>query len=200
MIFSVMLLIIGAILFIFLFWKKLREDYPANYIFTTAIYSLLGLFLFDLVFSRYLHSWWFYGTILGSVLGLLIGVLRYKLRFYETYEAFVVGILPLSSFVMLSDAVSVRSLASFIYFVFIVILMGLFYTFDKHYKKFSWYKSGRIGFSGLTISGIFFLVRAIVASFFPYVLSFTGKLESIISGIVAFTFFLLVFSLSRQKI
>lgn len=196
---SILFNILGIFLYLFLFWKKLREDYPANQIFSTGLFSLLGLAIFLFIFNKYLHPWWMYGGVLGMIVGLSLGIIKNKLRFYETYEAFVVSILPMLSFTFLIDSVGARSLFSFGYFIFIVILMGLAYFFDRHYKKFTWYRSGRIGFTGLTISGLFFLIRAIFASFFPFMISFTGKYEVIVSGIFAFTFFLLVFNLARQR-
>lgn len=199
MFFSIIFNALGVLLFLFLLWKKLREDYPSNQIFTVGIFSLLGLLIFNIPSNSFIPEWWFFATFAGSFLGLLIGVLKYKLRFYETYEAYVASILPITSFMFLVDSVRVRSIVSFIYFVFTVVLMGVFYIFDKHYKKFTWYRSGRIGFTGLSVTGIFFLVRAVVASFFSFVISFVDKFESIVSGIIAFIFFLLVFNLARQK-
>jgi hypothetical protein len=80
-----------------------------------------------------------------------------------------------------------------------LILIVTFYFFETKYKNFSWYKSGKVGFSGLAVLGIFFLVRALVALSFSFVLSFAGKFESVFSGITAFLFFLGVFNLARQK-
>ncbi|KKT33345.1 MAG: hypothetical protein UW21_C0012G0005 [Candidatus Woesebacteria bacterium GW2011_GWB1_44_11b] len=54
-----------------------------------------------------------------------------------------------------------------------------------------------MGFSGLLVAGLFFLIRAGVATAFPTVLSFVGGVEGTVSGIVAFAFFLGLYNLSR---
>ena len=47
--------------------------------------------------------------------------------------------------------------------------------------------------------GAFFLARAVVAMVLPFMLSFSGKYEVFLSGIVAFFSFMGVFNLARQK-
>lgn len=198
MIFYIFANLLGIISFLFIFWRKLREDYPGHQIFTSAFYILAGMVIGALLAQRFFGPWWFWSAFAGTLLGLGISQLRFRFRFFENFEALVLGLLPWMSFYYLSDSIKTSSVFSFGAFVFVVGLIGLYYYFDKHYKTFSWYRSGRIGFSGLTVAGTFFLARALFASIFPFVISFVSSYEVILSAVTAFTFFLLTFNLARQ--
>lgn len=199
MLFSVASSLLGIVIFLFIFWNKQREDYPSGEIFSTSFYILLGIGLGYILSRNFFAPWWFWAGLVGMAAGLGLGLLRFRFRFFETFEALVIGILPWLSLVFLSDSISSSSIFSFAAFVVIVGLMALYHFLDRHYKSFSWYRSGRIGFSGLTVAGVFFLIRGVVASFFPFVLSFVVSVEAILSGVTAFTLFLLTFNLARQE-
>lgn len=188
-----------VITFLYIFWRRLKEDYSASSIFTTSLYVLLGILVGLIVSRKFLPSWWFWLSFSGTGLGLALGIFRFHLRFFETLEACTIGFLPGLSLIFLNDSIKTSSVVSFVSFVVIAALIALFYFFDRHYKDFSWYKSGRIGFAGLSTLGIFFLVRATIAILFPFVISFVSKYEeALISGITAFIFFLLIYNLSRE--
>jgi hypothetical protein len=178
---------------------RLREDYVSGMIFTTAFYILVGVFAGILVSFYFLTPWWFWLSVSGFLLGLGAGVLRFKLRFFETLDALTPGALFWLSMHYIENAISGSNLASLIAFGFLILLMVLFYVLDSRYKRLSWYKSGRIGFAGLTVLGTFFLTRAVVAATFPFVLSFVGTADIIMSSVFAFFAFLSVFNLARQQ-
>src|SRR4030042_6518724 len=198
MLFTVFANCVGVFLFLFIFWNKQREDYPSAEIFSTAFFVLAGIGLGAFVAFKFFPGWWFWTETLGALLGLGLGILRHKFRFFESFEALVIGLFPWLSLLYLTDSISYSSIFSFVAFVGVVALMGLYHFLDKHYKGFSWYRSGRVGFSGLTIAGLLFLLRAAVASFVPFVISFVLSYEAILSGIAAFVLFLLTFNLARQ--
>jgi len=77
-----------------------------------------------------------------------------------------------------------------------MLIIGLFYFLETKYKKISWYRSGRVGFSGLTTAAIFFLLRAAISPFYPNLLTFSGSFEYLFSGLVAFILFFLVYNLA----
>lgn len=189
----------GILVFLFIFWKRLREDYTVGQIFTTGLYMITGIFSAVIISTRFLGPWWFWLSFAGAALGLVLGVLKFKLRFFETFEAGVAATLPWLGVVFLSDSIEKSNLTSFIGFIIIILLIVLFYFLDVHYKKFAWYKSGRVGFTGLTTLGLLLLLRAAVAPIMPDMLSFSGKYEAIISGMLAFVSFLLVFNLARTR-
>lgn len=191
--------LLGILIFLFLFWKRLKEDYIANQIFSTASLILIGIILANLIAKSFFPDWWFWLDFAGILLGLSLAFFRYGLRFFETSDAAVISLLPWLGLIFLADSIGNSDLTSLIGSLIILALSLLYFFFDTHYKKFSWYKSGRVGFSGFSILGIFFLIRAAVAVAFPAVLSFSSNYESLLSGITAFISFLLVFNLAQQK-
>lgn len=191
--------VFGIILFLFIFWKKLKEDYLSDNIFFTAFYSLIGLFFGGLLSLKLFPEWWFWEVTVFSFLGLIIGILRFKLRVYEVVEAYIIAVLPWFSLFFLTDSIVNSSIYSFLGFSFLTLLVGFYYFLDTHYKNFAWYLSGRVGFSGLSVLGVFFLARAALAPISADVLSLAGKLDSIVSGIFAFVVFLLIYNLAKTS-
>ncbi len=199
MIVNIIFNIVGVLLFFFLFWKKLKEDYGSESIFTFAVFIAVGIGVFSFVSLKLLPQWWFWVNCLGATLGFTLGMLKFKFRFFESLEATTIGLLPWLSFIFLQDAISHMSPSSLIAFIVLLLVIAFYAFLDAHYKKLTWYKSGKVGFSGLMTLGLFFLIRTAVAAGFPSMLSFLGPIDSIISGVIAFTSFLLVFNLSRQQ-
>lgn len=190
--------LLGVSLFLFLFWKRTKEDYPANQIFTSSLYMLLGIGLGVVLANKFSPIFWFWFSFLGATLGMFVSVLRYKLKIYEIIEASWAAAMPWLALGLLHDSVSSSSLASFLAFFSVVCLYVLFAFLDANYKNFTWYRSGRVGFAGLSTLGIFFLLRALFAPFFPFVISFVNY-DAIFSGIMAFIIFLALARLSRMK-
>ncbi len=192
--------VFGYLISTFLLWKRLKEDYSSQQIFNTAFYILIGLLVFYFAGSKLIYPYWFWFSLVGMILGLSLGIYRFHLKAYETIEANISGLLIWLALIFLTDSVMNSSLFSFGGFATVTAITGIYYFLDSHYHNFTWYKSGKIGFSGLATAGIFFLVRAIIAGIYPYVLSFSGKYEVYLSAIASFIFFLLTYNLSRIKI
>lgn len=190
--------LIGLFIFLFLFWKRLKEDYLPNQIFSTFFYILFFMLLTYFLSSSFLSSWWFWLTYAGFVAGLIIGIIRFKLKFFETYEAAFLGFLISFSLYLLGDSIRNLNIVSFIGFVIVIILVGLFQFIDMSYKNISWYKSGKVGFTGLVLTILLFLVRAIVYLFYPNVLSILPNLEIYFSLVSALIFLVLTYNLSRS--
>lgn len=190
---------LGIILFLFIFWKKLREDYSSEIIFQTAMTSLVGLGL-GLALSRLiLPAWFFWFGFLGAVAGLSLMLARFKLKFFETFEGFILASIPVVTLMFFHDSISHSSLYSFLAFVACLILIFLAYWVDLNYKSFTWYKSGKIGFTGLFIASFFFLTRTVIAIIRLPVVSLVGKLEPVVSGIVALATLGLLIKLGRKQ-
>lgn len=194
----IILNIVGLIIFLFIFWKRLKEDYLPNQIFSTFFSILFFMLLTYFVSINLLPTWWFWCTFLGFILGLIIGILRFKLKFYETFEAAFLGFLICFSLYFLGDSVKNLNIISFAGFVISVILIGIFQYIDLHYKNYSWYKSGKVGFTGLILSAIFFLVRVLTYNFFPNTLSLVNIYEIYLSSVSSFIFVALTYNLSRS--
>lgn len=191
MIISLGLNAVGVILFLFLVWRRLKEDYSREIVFGVAFLVLLGILAGYLVSIRFFPAWFFWFEAFGALLGFSLGIFKYDLRFFETFEAVFFALLPWLLILFVRNAILIS--------VFILSLILLFTFLDNKYKSFSWYRSGRIGLSGLLTAGVFFVARAAIATFFPSVVSFAGRSEVILSGISAFTIFLLVYNLARSE-
>ena len=156
---------------------------------------MTGTFLSLKFFPRY----FLWASFLGGFLGLEVSVFRLRLKFYEVFESFIIAALPWVGFVFLADSVVHSSLSSFLGFLVILILVFISYYLSAHYKNFGWYKSGKIGFAGMSTLGIVFAIRFILAIFHSTVLSFVGQIEVFISGVGMLVSFLLLLNLGRLK-
>lgn len=195
----IILVLIASFISLFVFWRRLKDDYVANQIFTTVSYIIIGISITLSVSKYFFPSFWFWFTLFGCIVGVLFGVYKFRMRITEVAEATILAILP-GLLVMFSYELIASSmkLENAIWVLIIFVLIALFSYLDKHYKKFVWYKSGRVGFSGFSVLGIFFLARSLLAIKFTSMLSFTSGLEIYLSGVAAFLSFLIVFHLSRE--
>lgn len=200
MLVNIFVSVVGILFFLFIFWKRLIDDYLPSQIFTTAFFILLGVGFGYLISIKFLPFWWFWIGFLGLFLGLILGIVRYRLRFFETLEAVLIGFGPWLGLIFFADSVLSYSASSFIGFAVILGLVGLFYYLDNHYKGFTWYGSGRVGFAGLSVAAFFFTIRLTTSYFFSTVLSLSGKYDIWLSSVTAFCLFLSVFHLSRSNI
>lgn len=190
--------VLGIIIFLFLFWKRLKEDYAAEIIFKSAFYILVGVAVGWVVSFKFFPPAFLWLAFFGALAGLGLSVRSFRVRFYETLEAMIIGSLPWISLTFLKDSVLGSSLPSFIAFLAILVVIFVYYYFGQHYKEFGWYKSGKIGFSGLATLAIIFLVRSGVALAGVPMVSFLGKYEAVASGVAAFVSFMLIFNLGRK--
>lgn len=194
-----MITILSLLTFLFLFWKRLKEDYSSEIIFKSAIYILIGIWI-GIAFAIKLYPLWFFWTaFVGGLLGLTLAIFKLRVRFYETLEAFIISSLPGLSLIFLSHSATRGSLSSFLAFVIILIMVFVSYYFDTHYKRFTWYKSGKIGFAGVAVAVLFFLVRTAVAIAKVTMLSFVGSSEAILSGLMTIAGFVLLINLGKIK-
>lgn len=200
MIISLVLNFLGLLIFLFIFWRRLREDYIGNQIFGTSFIILISLFAARIFAKQIAEDFWFWISTVFVGVGLTIGIARYRLKIFEALEATVFGFLPWISFYFLADAIKATNFFSMIGAIVVALLAVMFIILDKHYKKFTWYKSGRAGFSGLIILGIFFLLRAVVELIYDGVLSFSGNQDIYFSGIAAFCAFLVLYNLAKEEI
>jgi hypothetical protein len=191
--------IIGVFLYLYFFWKRLKDDYIRNQIFTTAFYGLVllgaGYFTSLYVFGN-LRFWL---SLTGTTLGFALGIFRYRLKILEVFEAAVLGLLSIFALILVGELIVTHNIIYLFSFIVLLLLIILFHLLDKYYKGFAWYKSGRIGFSGLTVSGVFFLIYTVVAITLSSMISFVGNKDFIISFLLSILSFSVVYKLARQK-
>ncbi len=198
MILRIALSVASSLTFLFFFWRKLKEDYIQNQIFSVGFYSLFGIIIFSAIGIYFIPEYSFWLALLGSLLGLTLGIKKFRFRFFETVEAWSLGALGILLGLYLYEFIYRFQFIYAIISLFLIFIIFLFLMLDKHYKKFTWYKSGKVGFSGLMILGLFFLARCLIALFIPDMLFFVGRVDVIISGVMAFISFLMLFNLSRE--
>ena len=189
----------GITVFLFIFWKRLKEDYSSDIIFSSGMAILLGILLGTTLARIFVPQWFFWTSLFGGILGMFLMILKYKLKFYEVLESLILAGMPVVSLIFFKDSVGTSSLSSFLAFVASLVLIFLAYWLDLNYKRFSWYKSGKIGFAGLVSAIIFFLVRTVIAIFGISMVSFVGKIDIIISGIFCLMSVGLLIRLGRIK-
>lgn len=189
---------VSLLAFLFFFWRRLRDDFDSSTIFRSGLLMLAGfsigstisgMFLPELIPSSKIFSstgMWFWGALVGLGLGFVVSQRIFKLPLYETLEAAIVGFLFASPFITKE-------------WVYTLISLALYYFIRDRYKSFSWYKSGKVGFAGLSTLGIFFLVRSLLALFGSTMIVFTGigKVEVVICAALAFLCFFAVYNLSE---
>lgn len=178
--------VLGFFLFLFLFWKSLKDDYQYERIFNLASLSLLGMMIGILTSHFTKSSYWFWIDLIGISLGFAFGLFKLRLKFYESFEGLVIGLLSWISLIYLSISIDNLSLSAFILFWISAVCVAMFYFLKSYYRTFSWYKSGRVGFAGVLTTAIYFLIRAI-SNNDPYM-----------SASVAILFFLLLYVLSTH--
>jgi hypothetical protein len=179
--------VIGVFLFFYLLWRTLKDDYHYEKIFNLAFFIVIGLLIGFTVSKFLFKDYWFWLILSGIFTGFVISIIRQKMKFFESFEALVISLLPWISFVYLADSINRSNLLSFIAFWVSAVCVALFFFFKSYYRTFTWYKSGRVGFAGLLTSVIFFASR--ILNFHEYY----------VSGILTVVFFLLLYKLSISK-
>lgn len=169
------LFIIGLFFFSFVFWKKLREDYPNEHIFTFTLLAFLGGILGWWLSSQLLPGFVFWSTLVTGSAFALWALKRFEFRFFEVADSISPAWFWLSFFTFLGLGLPkdvlllLESLVSlFSAFIYKIIL--------SRYRTFSWYPSGKVGFAGAIALAFYFLLRASVAIFAFFVLSFSLNL------------------------
>lgn len=191
--------IVGILLFSFIYWQKLKDDYSAEKIFNSQLLILISLlFSFFLIKIFNISNYWFWLSFVFLLLVQIIITLRLKFKFYESMDALIISILPLFSLVYLIDSINNSSLISFLVFWFGLLCIFIYLVLNNYYKSFTWYKSGKVGFAGIATLGCLFLVRFIFVFIKSDINSFIPTFEAYFSAIVFSTSFLLIFFLSKQ--
>jgi len=191
--------IVGCLALFYLLWKKLKEDYHYERIFNLCFSLLIGVIISFFASKYFLKDYWFWIYVLGVSLSFTFGIIRQKIKFFESFEGLVIGILPWLGLYFFVEAIRMSSLFNFVAFWIVLLLVFIFFFLDSQYRKYTWYKSGKVGFSGVVTTILFFLIRSILGIFFPNIASLAPNFESILSGTFAFSFFLLLYNLARVK-
>lgn len=168
---SFLILVLGVFLSLFLFWKFTRDDYEDSDIFALWFIALTGGFVGFFIVDLF---WRADSLLIGLAVAVLLGTLRarrLKMKLFEILEASVPSVFLFLLFVLLSWAVTGITIGLIADVIIIVLMLVLFFFLKANYRRFLWYPSGRVGFASLATVAIYFIIRGLVASFTPMVLS-----------------------------
>jgi hypothetical protein len=126
----IILRILALFLASFVFWRKLKEDYPNEEIFSLSILILIFAFLGGRIFSLQ-------GAFLGTILALILFSKIKKWDLWLAADALVFPMLIVGFVFFLPDW---PKLLLFFIVGFLTQKIG------KTYRSFAWYKSGKVGF------------------------------------------------------
>ena len=192
--------LVGVFMFMYFYWRKLKDDFSSTAIFNSAFTIIFLVIAGFLIAVKFMPQWWFWFSFVGALTGVVLSLSKLSLYKYETIEAGTLGFLVWISMMSLNEYLKTTQFLSLVGLFVVLFLFLVYFVLDKHYKRFSWYKSGRVGFSGLTILGLFFLIRAVFALMNLDMISFIEyELEVVISGAVSLVCFILVYNLSKQE-
>ena len=81
---DVLLYILGLLIFQYIFWRRLREDYSKEIIFSSEYCILFCLLVAALASAKFFPAWWFWTDLAGIIFGLTVAVAWFHLRIFET--------------------------------------------------------------------------------------------------------------------
>jgi hypothetical protein len=193
--FITILSVFCVFLFSFSFWKGLKDDYISSQIFSVSI-TVIFTFTGAVIISNYFKEYRFWILFFALILGYIIGSYKNAIKIYDGYDSFVVSVLIsglLSSVILFYSA----SLPEIIFYISLAASLLVYFLVHKQYKSFIWYRSGKRGFSGLFITGLFFLIRSAVSLVKPELTIMVTTYDIFISGLISFVSFLNIFILGR---
>lgn len=181
---AILLSLFGVFLFSWTLWRRLREDYPSDDIFSFTLGILTGIFLGVWISDKTPLSLFWY-SVAGAAAAGTYFARRFGLRVFELLDALSASWFYLSLFLFL--AASLTQETKQIFWAYSgVSLASLFLHrfFEKRYRRFSWYPSGRVGFVGLASIAVYFFLRGVVEIGFVFMLSSEGEFLSVIVSLV----------------
>lgn len=191
------LLFLGITLFLFVFWRGLKDDYIPSQIFSisfTVFFTLILTYVLSLYFFKQYRFWL---IVLALFIGFLVGSKRSGVKFYESWDSYILALLS-SFFVSVFILYKNWNINWILFYISIVFSFIVFFIIKNIYKSFIWYKSGKRGFPGLFSIGVFFLIRSIISFIKPdYTISLI-EYDLFLSGLISFLSFLNIFMLANK--
>lgn len=190
--------VLGIILFLYLIWRNLRDNYDDQKIITFLWVALLGFLVFGRLFYGLINwgiwndnflDWILVGSkpgmsYIGGYLGLILVswlfTKKIQWKFLNFMEDLIRPFLVMVGFYMLDELIRTKfSLEIGLFLLLIILVFPLFVWISDRYRSFVWYKSGKKGFALLSLNFLFFL------GVIPVLISFKDNLFNIIaSGVI----------------
>ena len=182
----------------YLFWRRLYEDYSRKTIFNSFFIIVISISVFSLVYSYavaiLIPNAWFWAAVLGFTTGLMIAVRRYETDLYLVFETLAPGVLFWVGIVSFALSLAIESIPSIVFSLLTLAVILMFLYLQKIYKRFTWYKSGKVGFAGMVAVAVYFIIRAVFALAASDVISLVGRMDAPISIALAFLLLFLMYN------
>jgi hypothetical protein len=192
----ILFIVISFFIYLFFLWKFLREDYDPHRVFSFGIATFIATLIGTGV-GIWMGNVWFWTGLMGYVVMTIILARKFEFRIVEIIEASTPGYFVIYLAILFYGLSNSGGLATIILLAVTFLLLILFFVLKRNYKRFTWYKSGRLGFASLISIGLLFLVRAITSVVAPDVVSHIGVVGFIPSAILSFFSFFTVYNLSN---
>jgi hypothetical protein len=201
------MIVVNSILYFFAFtisgfivWKRLKDDYLNYQIFNSYLLVVILIIIGNFIVKNYISNIIFWMDVTAVLIGVFYAFVKYRMRFIETSEAFLVSFLLYLNvyyfdymFIMKDYRIILISLVTLLSF-------ATFFIFEKLYKSFTWYKSGKIGFSGYAAFFIFMVTRALFSYFFKDLPFYGFYYDSLFSAITALIIMIVVYTIGNRKV
>ena len=168
--------VLGIVLFLYLLWRNLRDNYDDQKIISFSWLALLGFLVFGRLFYGLIHwgiwnddlvDWVLVGSKPGtSYIGGYLGIVlvswlfarKQQWKFLNFMEDLARPFLVMSGFFMLDELLRSKfSWEPVLFLLLIVLIFPLFVWVSSKYRSFVWYKSGKKGFALLSLNFLFFM-------------------------------------------
>lgn len=140
---------VGLFYFLFVAFRRLKEDYPQQEVVKMSLLSILLSGVFFYLVSRVSLKLSFTAVLLGLILVVYFFTRQRKWRFWAVMEHLTVPGLITWLIISFGDWYQMGA-------VLVVLLSNLYW---QNYRRFSWYPSGKIGFLLLIDLVLFSLIR-----------------------------------------
>lgn len=166
---SLLFYLTAVFLFSFSLWRKLRDDYTNEQIFSWTLRVLATGLLGVWVAKTFLPQFTFFILLIFCSVSGLIFLKTLSFKFFELIDALAISIFyfVLFSWIGLGFSegrnlftINIYTTQQFYPHVFISFFsIYIYLIFKKYYRQFSWYPSGKVGFCGLASLAVFFLLN-----------------------------------------
>ena len=124
---------------------------------------------------------------------------KYNFKVFEAVDAYVLSSLSLLTIFLFRLGITDFGFSSGITLFICIFSVIAFFFVDKNYKKFTWYRSGKVGFTGLAVLSLFFFIKGVVALFINDMVLFLGNPDYYISFTLVLVCVFIIHKLSNLQ-
>lgn len=191
-----LLVFLSLFFYLFFLWKYLRDDYDTNKVFTFGFTTFISCVAALIIASLIVNFWFYVGIVVYGFITFLL-FRKFGFRFFELLEAATPGYLFFLSTMYLRGVINNGESWNYALLVISLVVLLLFFVIKKHYKKFNWYKSGRLGFASMFSLGTIFFARSVSEVVAEGAISNIGVVGFIPSAILSFLAFFSLYNLNE---